>query len=129
MAEVPDDDRLEVRVDGSAICLIAVGSHGDPLDLGEEEVETLLEKLQEALTQVRQGEAIPGLVTWLRNPGAEVGQKSEFRQAARRDYCQSACCGPVRPRPRPIQFEGEKLMRYRAATVTSLIALAMRDVT
>jgi len=55
MAEVPDDDRLEVWVDGSAICLIAVGSHGDPLDLGEEEVETLIEKLQAALTQVRQG--------------------------------------------------------------------------
>jgi hypothetical protein len=48
-----EQDRLEVWHDGSAICVIAVGSHGDPLDLGEHEVEGLIEKLQVALTQGR----------------------------------------------------------------------------
>ena len=42
-------DRLEVWHDGSAICVIAVGSHGDPLDLGEGEVEDLIDKLRAAL--------------------------------------------------------------------------------
>jgi hypothetical protein len=42
-------DRLEVWRDGSAICIIAVGSHGDPLDLGEHEVEDLIAKLQSLL--------------------------------------------------------------------------------
>jgi hypothetical protein len=46
-------DRLEVWHDGSAICIIAVGSQGDPLDLGEHEVEDLIEKLQTALAQDR----------------------------------------------------------------------------
>jgi hypothetical protein len=32
-------DRLEAWVDGSAICVIAVSAFGDPLDLGEDEVE------------------------------------------------------------------------------------------
>jgi hypothetical protein len=32
------EDRLDVWYDGSAICVIAVGTHGDPLDLGEDEV-------------------------------------------------------------------------------------------
>ncbi len=46
-------DRLEVWHDGSAICVVAVGSHGDPLDLGEHEVEGLIAKLQNALAQDR----------------------------------------------------------------------------
>ena len=33
------EDRLDAWFDGSAICLIAVGSHGDPIDLGEEEAQ------------------------------------------------------------------------------------------
>src|SRR6185312_16802828 len=37
-----EQDRLDAWHDGSAICVIAVGSHGDPLDLGEEEVEGLI---------------------------------------------------------------------------------------
>jgi len=45
------DDRLEVWFDGSAICLIAVGSHGDPLDLGNGEVRELIEKLQQCLAE------------------------------------------------------------------------------
>lgn len=49
----PKEDRLDVWYDGSAICLIAVGSHGDPLDLGDEEVEQLIVKLQECLRQSR----------------------------------------------------------------------------
>jgi hypothetical protein len=44
-------ERLDVWHDGSAICIIAVGSCGEPLDLGEGEVEALIEKLQASLTQ------------------------------------------------------------------------------
>ena len=33
------DERLDAWYDGSAICLIAVGAHGDPLDLGDEEAD------------------------------------------------------------------------------------------
>ena len=46
-----EQDRLDAWYDGSAICLIAVGSHGDPLDLGEHEVEALIEKLQALLVE------------------------------------------------------------------------------
>lgn len=46
-------DRLDAWFDGSAICFIAVGSHGDPLDLGEEEVLALIEKLQQCLTEAK----------------------------------------------------------------------------
>jgi hypothetical protein len=46
-------ERLDVWYDGSAICVIAVGSYGDPLDLGENEVESLIEKLQAALAEDR----------------------------------------------------------------------------
>lgn len=46
-----ESDRLEVHYDGSAI--IAVGSYGDPLDLGEGEVKDLIAKLQTALAQSR----------------------------------------------------------------------------
>ena len=49
MPKLSEQDRLEVWFDGSAICVIAVGSHGDPLDLGESEVENLIVKLEEAL--------------------------------------------------------------------------------
>lgn len=48
-----ESDRLDVCYDGSAICVIAVGSYGDPLDLGEGEVEDLIEKLQAALAESR----------------------------------------------------------------------------
>ena len=46
-------DRLEAWYDGSAICVIAVGSHGDPLDLGEEEVEAFITELQRCLREAR----------------------------------------------------------------------------
>lgn len=48
-----ESDRLDVHYDGSAICVIAVGSYGDPLDLGESEVEDLIAKLQAALAHSR----------------------------------------------------------------------------
>jgi hypothetical protein len=48
------EDRLDAWYDGSAICVIAVGSYGDPLDLGEHEVERFIEKLQACLKQVRE---------------------------------------------------------------------------
>jgi hypothetical protein len=49
-------DRLEAWFDGSAICVIAAGSHGDPLDLAEHEVEAFIAKLQLCLREAR-GEA------------------------------------------------------------------------
>jgi hypothetical protein len=48
------EDRLDTWFDGSAICLIAVGAHNDPLDLSEQEVETLIAKLQGCLQQIRE---------------------------------------------------------------------------
>ena len=48
-------DRLDVWYDGSAICLIAVGASGDPLDLGDDEVEDLIERLQSCLRESRGG--------------------------------------------------------------------------
>lgn len=53
MSPLTEQDRLDVWFDGSAICVIAVGSHGDPLNLGESEVEALIAKLQNALAEAR----------------------------------------------------------------------------
>jgi len=50
----PAQDRMDAWYDGSAICVIAVGSHGDPLDLGENEVEAFIAKLEECLRQARE---------------------------------------------------------------------------
>lgn len=47
----PPDDRLDAWYDGSAICVIAVGSQGDPLDLAEHEVEAFIAKLQRCLRE------------------------------------------------------------------------------
>jgi hypothetical protein len=44
-------NRLEAWHNGSASCLIAVGSHGDPLDLGDQEVAELIATLQRCLRQ------------------------------------------------------------------------------
>lgn len=51
MPKLFDKDRLEAWYDGSAICVIAVGSHGDPLDLGEDEVKEFIKKLQALVEQ------------------------------------------------------------------------------
>jgi hypothetical protein len=51
--KINTDDRLDAWYDGSAICVIAIGSHGDPLDLGEHEVEAFIEKLQDYLREAR----------------------------------------------------------------------------
>lgn len=48
-----NDDRLDAWFDGSAICVVAVGSHGDPLDLAEHEVEAFIVKLQRCLCEAR----------------------------------------------------------------------------
>ena len=45
--------RLEAWVDGSAICVIAVSACGDPLDLGEEEVEDFIDRLRACVVKVR----------------------------------------------------------------------------
>jgi len=49
----PAEDRLELWHDGSATQVIAVSAHGDPLDLGEQEVEHLIRQLESALAQDR----------------------------------------------------------------------------
>jgi hypothetical protein len=49
----PAEDRLAVWHDGSATQVIAVSAHGDPLDLGEHEVEDLIRQLESALVQER----------------------------------------------------------------------------
>ena len=45
------EERLDAWYDGSAICLIAVGAQGDPLDLGDDEVRALITKLQHCLAE------------------------------------------------------------------------------
>ncbi|TDY34992.1 hypothetical protein [Janthinobacterium sp. 75] len=45
------EERLDAWYDGSAICLIAVGAQGDPLDLGDDEVRALIAKLQHCLAE------------------------------------------------------------------------------
>ena len=47
----PHEDRLDAWYDGSAICGIAAGTHGDPLDLSEHEVEAFIAKLRLCLRQ------------------------------------------------------------------------------
>ncbi|MGX9781826.1 hypothetical protein [Janthinobacterium lividum] len=51
-------ERLDAWYDGSAICLIAVGAQGDPLDLGGDEVRALIAKLQHCLAESEAG-AVP----------------------------------------------------------------------
>ena len=46
-------ERLDAWYDGSAICVIAIGSHGDPMDLAEHEVEQFIAKLQACLAESR----------------------------------------------------------------------------
>jgi hypothetical protein len=46
-------ERLDAWVDGSAICVVATSSHGDPLDLNEHEVEAFIEKLRQCLATAR----------------------------------------------------------------------------
>jgi hypothetical protein len=43
-------DRLEAWNDKAAICVIAVGSHGDPLDLAEHEVRGFIRQLENCLS-------------------------------------------------------------------------------
>jgi hypothetical protein len=47
------EDRLDAWFDGSAVCVLAIGAHGDPLDLNAEEVEALILKLQGCVTEMR----------------------------------------------------------------------------
>jgi len=57
MPQLPKQDRLEAWYDGSAICIIAVGSHGDPLDLSDDEVEQFIAKLQSCLQESKGAES------------------------------------------------------------------------
>ena len=47
------EDRLDAWFDGSAVCLIAIGAHNEPLDLDEDEVQALVVKLQGCLEDLR----------------------------------------------------------------------------
>ena len=47
------EDRLDAWFDGSAVCLLAVGAHEEPLDLSEDEVQALIVKLQGCLEEMR----------------------------------------------------------------------------
>ena len=54
MSNVPSDsreDRLDAWYDGSAVCVVAVGSHGDPLDLADHEVSAFILKLEGCLAE------------------------------------------------------------------------------
>jgi hypothetical protein len=51
MTELFKEDRLDAWYDGSAICVVAVGTHGDPLDLSEDEARAFVAKLQKALAE------------------------------------------------------------------------------
>ena len=51
MSQSNMNERLDAWYDGSAICLIAVGAHGDPLDLADDEVRALIAKLQHCLAE------------------------------------------------------------------------------
>ncbi len=46
-------ERVDAWYDGSAICVIVSGARGDPVDMGEGEVEALIEKLQSCLREAR----------------------------------------------------------------------------
>jgi hypothetical protein len=47
----PREDRLDAWHDGSAICVVAVSSHGDPLDLADHEVGEFIRKLEGCLAK------------------------------------------------------------------------------
>lgn len=48
------EDRLDAWYDGSAICVIAIGSYGDPVDLSDAEVRALIKKLELCLIKSQQ---------------------------------------------------------------------------
>jgi hypothetical protein len=45
------EERMDAWFDGSAVCVIAIGSCGDPLDLGDIEAKDLVEKIQKAIAE------------------------------------------------------------------------------
>jgi len=45
------EDRLDAWFDGSPICVVAAGTHGDPLELSETEARALIAKLHRCLAQ------------------------------------------------------------------------------
>jgi hypothetical protein len=51
MSTADRKDKCDAWYDGSAICVIAVGAQGDPLDLGENEAEILIGKIQNCIKQ------------------------------------------------------------------------------
>ena len=53
MSDSTKKDRFDVWYDGSAICIIAVAKNGDPLDIGEDEADEFLHKLQACIAQAK----------------------------------------------------------------------------
>jgi len=53
MSTAQTKDRLEAWYDGSAICVVAVGSRGDPLDLAEHDVADFIKRLESCLREAR----------------------------------------------------------------------------
>ena len=54
MSDIPSnsrEDRLDAWYDGSAVCVVAIGSHGDPLDLADHEVSGFIRKLEGCLAE------------------------------------------------------------------------------
>lgn len=51
------NEKLDVWFDGSAICIIAIGSHGDPLDLSENEAIEFMGKLNTCIKSAQKGDA------------------------------------------------------------------------
>ncbi|XLZ71007.1 hypothetical protein ABT364_03315 [Massilia sp. SR12] len=49
MTELFKEDRLDAWFDGSAVCVVAVGTHGDPLDLSEDKARAFMAKIQKAI--------------------------------------------------------------------------------
>ena len=47
----PREDRLDAWYDGSAICVVAVSSDGDPLDLADHEIGEFIRKLEGCLAE------------------------------------------------------------------------------
>jgi hypothetical protein len=90
-------DRCDAWYDG-AVCVIAVAANGDPLDLGENEAEELVTKLQSCLKESRGEENLPNADAQeqsLENEATKI-QKMIVGKTLSRVY---------RPRPNEITLE------------------------
>jgi hypothetical protein len=101
MTESTDNDRCDAWYDGSAVCVIAVGAQGDPLDLAEHEAEELVTKLQACLEEARTEESPPSV------PNSDLKEQALENEASQ---IQGLIAGKTltrvfRPRPNEIALE------------------------